>query len=126
MRPAAKRPLLLILLPLFCCGLLFFFCSRHSLCLSPGLYLRGNGGTDMVILQSGAPIIMRDRSRDGALFDGLSDGDRVLVLHTGIAESYPGQSTAYLCLRLGGGSAADLPADTLEQLAQLGWLSGPT
>lgn len=123
MPPAAKRAVTLLLIPLLCCGALLFFCVRNPYTLFLGRYLQGNSGSHILVCQDGMPIVMRDCSRDDALFAGLSDGDRVLVLHSGIAESYPGQSGAYFCLRLGGGAPSDLPADTLEQLTQLGWLS---
>ena len=85
-------------------------------------YLYSDGSRHIVIDQDGGPIVMRDLSEAGTLFDGLERGDRVLVRHDGIAASYPARSRAYWCLRLGGGSPDDLPQNTLDQLSRLGWL----
>ena len=125
MPPAVKRAVTLFLIPLLCCGALLFFHTQNPYTLSLGRYLQGNSGSHILVRQDGTPIVMRDCSRDDALFAGLSDGDRVLVLHDAVLESYPGRSGAYFCLRLGDGAHSDLPADTLEQLTQLGWLSAP-
>ncbi|MEA4933198.1 MAG: hypothetical protein VB071_06380 [Lawsonibacter sp.] len=88
-----------------------------------GSYLRANNGTHIIIDRQSSPVVMRNRFASDAMFDGLEDGDRVLVVCDGINESYPAQSNVYFCFRLGKGEAADLPADTLHQLAELGWLS---
>ena len=76
---------------------------------------------------SGVTVLTgRYRQASGAsLFDGLSAGDRVLVLCSGVNACWPGQSRAYLCLRLGGGSTDDLPASTVQKLAELGWIPSP-
>ena len=74
-----------------------------------GRYLQASGGSHIVISTQGTPVVLN--ASDGAsLFDGLSAGDRVLVLCSGVNACWPGQSRAYLCLRLGGGSTDDLPA----------------
>ena len=87
-----------------------------------GHYLRGKNDTHIFIDQSGTPIILSDRTGKG-LFDGLSDGDHILVVFSEAAETYPARAGAYLCIRLGSGTADDLPAQTLTQLADLGWIS---
>ncbi|MGE4276299.1 MAG: hypothetical protein AB7E30_03865 [Lawsonibacter sp.] len=88
-----------------------------------GRYLRADNSTHIIIDRQNSPVVMRNRSASDSMFDGLEDGDRVLVVCGGIHESYPAQSSAYFCLRVGRGGADDLPADTLRQLAELGWLS---
>ena len=86
-----------------------------------GRYLQASGGSHIVISTQGTPVVLN--ASDGAsLFDGLSAGDRVLVLCSGVNACWPGQSRAYLCLRLGGGSTDDLPASTVQKLAELGWI----
>ena len=118
-----KWPLAALLI-LFCLGLfLLFWCVSGSKGLSTGRYLMSSNGSHIFIDASGSPIVMGDHSSNGALFAGLEDGDRILVLHDGIAESYPARSGAYWCFRLESGTRKDLPAATLEQLTQLGWLT---
>ena len=92
--------------------------------ISEGIYLEG---TDKPILMlDGSPFVMSDRSKDGNLFEGLETGDKVLVLHDGLCESYPGQTGAYWINRLGNGSIADIPAAELEALVSMGWVSQET
>lgn len=122
MRPAVKRALFL-LLALFCLvSACLFWCYSTGKGLSTGRYLAGRDGSHILIDERGSPIVLSDRTSGQTLFNGLEDGDRLLVLHDGVAETYPARSGAYFCLRLEVGSDADLPADTLVSLAELGWL----
>ena len=80
-----------------------------------GRYLQASGGSHIVISTQGTPVVLN--ASDGAsLFD---------VLCSGVNACWPGQSRAYLCLRLGGGSTDDLPAPTVQKLAELGWIPSP-
>ena len=84
-----------------------------------GRYLAGADGSHLVVLD-GSPIVMA--SENEAQFRGLSDGDLILIFNDGIETSFPGRTGVYACLRLASGNAADIPAKTLEELRQLGWL----
>lgn len=55
--------------------------------ISTGRYLEAKNETGMLILDN-SPITMSDR-RDCDFFDNLDTGDKILVIHDGIAESYP-------------------------------------
>ena len=92
-------------------------------CLLTGRYMLADNGVHLVISDSGAPTVLSVPADCPDLFDSLEDGDRVLVVCGLILTSYPGQSEARWCLRLSPGSPEDLPQDTLQRLAQLGWLS---
>lgn len=89
-----------------------------------GRFLLGDQNTPILIAPSGAPIVLTDRTGSD-LFAGLSDGDRILVILSPVAETYPARAGAYFCLRLGGGTPEDLPRQTLQTLAELGWLTLP-
>lgn len=123
MRLVKKRVMfpLMILACILLAGL--GWCLAHRVSVFTGRYLQAGNGAHIVVDRSGAPVILEDRTSRPALFDGLSDGDRVLVLCDGILDSYPARAYARFCVRLGGGAAADLPADTLRQLSELGWVS---
>lgn len=92
--------------------------------LLTGRFLLGDPDTPILIDASGTPIVLTDRTGSD-LFAGLSDGDRILVVLSPVAETYPARAGAYFCLRLDRGSAEDLPRHTLQTLAELGWLSLP-
>jgi len=115
----AKR-LMVLILALVCLGGAVLTAGGRSVTVFQ--YLHSDGNRHIVIDQDGSPIVIRDLSDTGTLFNGLERGDRALVLHDGVAESYPARSGACWCLRLGGGAPDDLPRDTLNQPAELGWL----
>lgn len=75
----------------------------------------------MMVLDN-SPIGMSNRSRDEKLFERLSTGDKILVVHDGIAESYPGQTGAYFLWKLEDGSAADVPVQVIETLEEMGYI----
>ena len=102
-----------------------FWCIQTGKSVYVGYYLQARDGSHMVIDRSGSPVILQAPDSRPQMFDNLEDGDRVLVICGGILTSYPGRSGAYFCLSLGRGSPDDLPADTLSQLTQLGWLTAP-
>lgn len=89
--------------------------------LSVGRYLETAGAGHMLILDN-APVSASSRPEDRDLFAGLSSGDKVLVIHDGIRQSYPGQTSVWYCLRLEEGSPEDIPQDILRSLQDLGWL----
>ena len=94
------------------------YCLRQGISISHARYLETLHGHMLII--DGSPVSM---SGNDALFDGLTTGDEVLVAHGMIAESYPGQAKAYLCIKRADGSEADIAADLLQNLTEMGWLS---
>ena len=95
--------------------------NHKSLGFSVGRYLKAKNGVSMLVLDN-SPIQMSDRT-DKGLFEKLETGDKILVLHDGIAESYPGRTGAYAVFKLEEGSSDDISQDVLEQLREMGWLS---
>lgn len=93
-----------------------------TLALLPGLTvgrcLVADNGSVMLI-DGDTPIVMSGKN---AMFQNLSTGDKLLVVHDGINESYPAQTRAYLVLRLASGTEADIPVKVQMQLAELGWV----
>ncbi len=124
MKAVGKHLLVLSLALLFVCAAPLIWWTASGNSLIAGRYLQGENGAGILISSSG-PIVLRDRSKPGNLFDGLKTGDRVLVACDGVAESFPSQAGAHWCLHLGDGGPQDLPQDTLTQLADLGWITLP-
>lgn len=94
------------------------YCLRQGIGISHARYLETLHGHMLII--DGSPVSM---SGSDALFDGLTTGDEVLVAHSMIAESYPGQAKAYLCIKRADGSEADIPGALRQSLTEMGWLS---
>ena len=93
--------------------------SAKSLDFSVGRVLSAN--SSMMLILDNSPIQMSCRTNHEDLYAKLSDGDKVLVLHDGIVESYPGRTGAYAIFKLEDGSIADIPDAVMESLTELGW-----
>ena len=88
--------------------------------ISTGRYLEATNGSSLLI-RGNSPIRMSNGTeRD--LFRHLATGDKILVIHDGINESYPGSTGAYAVFRLSKGAAGDIPQEVADQLVALGWL----
>ena len=104
---------------LVCAGLLWYMVS-HSLDFSVGRCLVAENGSYMFI-DGNSPIVMSNRKDKEGMFAGLETGDKILLLHDGIQESYPGGTGAYWYMKLEDGTQADIPEQVMEELAELGW-----
>ena len=104
---------------LVCAGLLWYMVS-HSMDFSVGRCLVADNGSYMFI-DGNSPIVMSNRKDKEGLFSDLETGDKILLLHDGIAESYPGRTGAYWYMKLEDGTQADIPEQVMEELAELGW-----
>lgn len=93
---------------------------NHSMSFSVGRCLVADNGSYMFI-DGNSPIIMSNRKDKEGLFSGLGTGDKILIFHDGIAETYPGRTGAYWCVKLEDGTQADIPEQVIEELTELGW-----
>lgn len=86
-----------------------------------GLYLHSDNGSHLIIMDN-SPIVMSDRENED-MFKNLTDGDRILIFHDSIQESYPGRTLVYAYLKLSDGELPDIPENVIRDLCELGWLS---
>ncbi len=89
--------------------------------LSTGRFLIADNGSYMLVVDN-SPIVMSDRTENKDLFKNCTNGDKVLVFHNGIAESYPAQSGVYFSIKLKDGYETDIPTEVIDSLTALGWL----
>ena len=92
--------------------------------MSVGRYLEVKDGKAMLIREN-SPISMHNRS-DWDLYSNLDTGDKILVIHTGIEESYPRQTGVYAVFKISDGTIADIPQNVIKELTKLGWLEKET
>lgn len=116
-------PLCIVLALVLLIGGGIVYMNAHSLGLSTGRVLITSHGSYMLI-RDNSPISMGNPRNNSGLFDGLENGDEILVLHDGINESYPGKTGAYAIFKLNDGDIADIPAEVLTSLTELGWWDG--
>jgi len=108
----------LVILLLLVTGVVWFFSRNLTISTARCIVTKQNC---MMVLDN-SPIGMSNQSWDKELFEDLDTGDKILVVHDGIAESYPGQTGAYFIFRLEEGSIADVPAQVIESLGALGYV----
>lgn len=88
--------------------------------LSEGRYLEVKDGTAMLV-RGNSPILLSSQ-HNGDMFYNLDIGDKILVIHTGIAESYPAQTGAIAVFKISNGTTEDIPQNVIDELIKLGWL----
>ena len=113
-------PICIILSLVLLIGCAIVYMNANSLGLSTGRVLISSHGSYMLI-RDNSPINMGNPKNNTGLFNGLENGDEILVLHDGINESYPGKTGAYAIFKLKDGDIADIPAEVLASLTELGW-----
>jgi len=109
----------LILLALILGGLVV--CRVMGLSFSTGRIMRTQCG-DSFLLLNGTPVELAGKDD----FGSLQTGDKVLVLHGLIRETYPSSTDAHVLLRLKRGSRKDIPARVINDLDSLGWVVADT
>ena len=89
---------------------------------SVGRFLRSDSGKPMIVCHYSPNSMSTRTERD--IFRNLETGDKIWVLHSAVAESYPGKMRVYAVIRLEKGSIDDIPQRVLDSLRDLGWLDG--
>ena len=73
-----------------------------------------------ILVDDNSPIEMSTNRSN--MFKNLSTGDKILVIHSGVNESYPGSTGAYFCIKLGNGDISDIPSQVIHNLTEMGWI----
>lgn len=89
--------------------------------ISEGVYLKAKDGSDIIVCER-TPIVMSNRTNSSDLFDNLETGDKILIVHDGIAESYPARTGAYAVFKRNNGVTGAIPQSVIEELLELGWI----
>ena len=95
------------------------YMSSHSMSLSCGRCILLSDGGCMLIVDE-TPILLSNRTDKEDLFDGLTSGDEILVLHDGIQESYPARTGAYALLKTADGEMMEgISESVLNSISEL-------
>ncbi|MBO5395814.1 MAG: hypothetical protein J6A97_02920 [Clostridia bacterium] len=97
------------------------FLMNSSIGISTGHVLISENGTCFLI-KGNSPVRLSDYSEKNNVLPELKTGDKVLVIHDGIAESYPASTLCRFCIKTGSGSISDIPEEVISSMTQLGWL----
>ena len=116
--------LAIILLFLAIGFVVFGIASYKGFSVSKGRVLITDTGSYMIIMDN-SPIVMSNRSKNEKIFEGLTNGDEIMIVHDGIQESYPGGTGVYFCKKLADGEYKDLPEQVLLSLIEMGYVDTP-
>lgn len=92
--------------------------------VSEGRVLITDTGSYMIIIDN-SPIVMSNRSKNEKIFEGLTNGDEIMIVHDGIQESYPAGTGVYYCIKLYDGEYKDLLEQVIVSLIELGYIDTP-
>lgn len=118
-----NKPMVIAIAIVFVLGLVCGVASLSwdSKAFSVGRVIEYDADT-VIFAEGNTPVLVFDKTKNGSLFSALTDGDKVLLLHDGIAETYPAQTGGYFVLRLKNGQRSDLSKEFIESLTELGYL----
>lgn len=116
-----KHLIVLILVVILCVSLVRALVPQPLTGSTGRCVLSGQG--DCFLVLDGTPVELHNRTGNADVFGDLATGDRLFVLHGGIRETFPAQTYAYFCLRIGQGGMQDIPQHVMDGLTELGWLS---
>lgn len=115
-----KKKILVIVSVIVCVVAIgVFILAGKNISPSVGQYLRADN-SDMIILDN-SPIVMSTRNDN--MFEKHENGDKIIVFHDGINESYPGSTGVYLSVKLADGHISHISESVLRELHELGWIS---
>lgn len=120
-----KKQKLLIPIGIICVVIVIFLGNisviiSKGMGISIGIYLETKNNIAMII-KNESPIQMLNRTNK-KIFDNLENGDKILVIHTGIEESYPARTGVYGIIKLGNGTITDIPQKVMNTLTELEWI----
>ena len=93
--------------------------QRHR---SVGRYLKSTNGEHLLVINNSVTIL-NDVSDLFTPFDQIQTGDKLLVFHDAVEETYPARTDAYYAIRLEMGTIDDIPDKVIANLSMLGWLN---
>lgn len=106
----------ILVLIIACIGLLL----HKGYDVSEGVYLESKDGSAIIVCER-TPVKMSNRTnRD--LFDNLEMGDKILIIHDGIAESLPASTGAYAVFKRNNGITGAIPPSVIEEMIEFGWI----
>ena len=121
----ALATIVAIVLFLFAIAFVVFgIASYKGFSVSEGQVLITDKGSYVIIIDN-SPIVMSNQSKNEEIFEGLTNGDKILIVHDGIQESYPGGTGVYFCKKLADGEYKDLPEQIIVSLIKLGYIDTP-
>lgn len=93
---------------------------RGGLGFKTAYVIKTDSDTEMVLMDN-SPVVVKDETPRKNAFKNCSTGDRVLVVASAVAESWPGRTSVHWCVKIDGGDYTNIPEDVLAHLSELGY-----
>ena len=90
---------------------------------SEGFFLPCTNGSYLLIIDNYGPAQLTPEDGDYSVFSEFSAGDRVKAVHGILLETYPAMTGFFSLEKLSEGDISDIPADTLTNLEEMGWIA---
>ncbi len=88
--------------------------------ITVGRYLKSTGGH--MLIAGNSATTMSAQNGD-SMFEGLTTGDKIVVVHGLIMETYPAQTDVLYCFKQEDGGWSDISVELLTDLANMGWVN---
>lgn len=94
--------------------------NNFSISVSTGSALLSENGT-LFLIKNNSPVRLSFDSGEKCP-ENIGNGDKLLVIHNGINESYPASTLAYYVIKTADGNLSDIPEEVISSMKSLGWL----
>ena len=101
-------------------GVAFIVAAASGIGISVGTCIKADNGRYLVVIGN-SPIAMSQLGGNKNIFEKLSTGDSIFIVHSGILETFPGRTGVYLVVKLSSGH--EIPQEIISQLTDLGWMN---
>lgn len=91
--------------------------------VSEGFFLPCTNGSYLLIIDNYGPTELTSENGDNSIFSQFTAGDRVKAVHGILLETYPAMTSFFSLEKLSEGDLSDIPADTLTELEEIGWIA---
>ena len=109
---------ILCIVAILIAGVLFM--AKNSLGFHTGTCIVADNDRYLIAMDN-SPIAMHPLFGQKSIFPDLDTGDKIFIVHDGIAETYPGKTGLYFIMKVSDGDIGDVPEEIITQLQELGW-----
>lgn len=99
-----------------------WYISSNALTFTTARCVVTDTGSRMMVVDDN-PIVLMPKNGKNELFKDMKTGDKILVLHSGIMETYPEKTFVYYCKKLEDGKETDIDEMVYDRLEELGYFN---
>lgn len=122
MKKKCPIPIIMIEVVLVLICVIAFCILSNELSISTGRCIEASNGSYLILLNN-SPVTMTNRTKSNTMFQNIETGDKILIVHGLIQETYPGGTGVYFCRKLVDGTTDDIPNEIIQSLSSMGWLA---